>query len=81
MRVISGLVDFLIMHSFNMLKKRNKSIFYELKSVKQTCFEKKKQFSIKTAIENLKVFYCYDQNKMIIIVLWQAFLDRKKKQL
>ena len=50
MRVISGLVDFLIMHSFNMLKKRNKSIFYELKSVKQTCFEKKEQFSIKTAI-------------------------------
>ena len=50
MRVISELVDFLIMHSFNMLKKRNKSIFYELKSVKQTYFEKKKQFSIKTAI-------------------------------
>ena len=81
MRVISGLVDFLIMHSFNMLKKRNKSIFYELKSVKQTCFEKKKQISIKTAIWEFIGFFCYDQNKMIISVLWQAFSDRKKKQL
>ena len=42
-------------------------------------WEKKTVFDKNGYLRIYRFFYCYDQNKMIIIVLWQAFSDRKKK--